>query len=239
MPIFGKEPLKDYFDEPSNTQMSSFTCIASILRFRAARTPKAVALTTLDPRNGKDLVSFTYEKLNSRAEKVHNALRERAYLRKSDKIILFFRRSEVVELAATFFGCIFAGLIPVCVPVPVIPSTGSEEKIDMTFVLAASGAKLAITSQATIKTVGKDIEAAIDAADAASTGYDQYQGAYKENAANNDPAYQNPGSGILFPPMEWWRLPDIPSGSSNARKKVRTAKKASHRGGRISAKGAM
>src|SRR5205807_9077910 len=63
----------------SNTPMSKFDNLASVLRHRAGSVPKQPAYIVLDSR-GKEIAACSWEKLASRAEKVAQVTRDKPNL---------------------------------------------------------------------------------------------------------------------------------------------------------------
>ncbi|EPZ36663.1 Histidine triad (HIT) protein domain-containing protein [Rozella allomycis CSF55] len=94
-------------DELSNTLMQNFTTIAAMLRFRAYQMGDKECVTV----SGKSIESITYGKLNSKAERISQAIKDKQKYKKGDKVILLFDESEMIEYFVGIFSCLYAGLV--------------------------------------------------------------------------------------------------------------------------------
>lgn len=75
-------------------------------------------------------------------------LKTKTQLRKGDRVALVYRKAELLDFFAAFFGCLMAGLIAV-------PINGVEEIAEMKFILANSGATIALTTEHNHRTLTK------------------------------------------------------------------------------------
>ncbi|CAD6200008.1 unnamed protein product [Caenorhabditis auriculariae] len=91
--------------------------LLELLRSRAASAPDH-RLLTLVTAKGAEADTATCASLLKRAERVAGLLTERARLNKGDHVALIFPPS--IDLVAAFFGCLAAGLVPVCIRPPTV-----------------------------------------------------------------------------------------------------------------------
>jgi acyl-CoA synthetase (AMP-forming)/AMP-acid ligase II len=135
-----------------NIEMSKFENIAMVLRHRAKANGKQPAFWVLDPK-GKELVSITWEKLGSRAEKVAQVIRDKSSLYRGDRVALIYRDTEVIEFAVALMGCFIAGVVAV-------PINDLKDYRRLNIVLTSAQAHLALTTEANLKNFQRDITAA-------------------------------------------------------------------------------
>lgn len=143
----------DAVDETSGTSMRSFASIVAILRFRANTNPKQVAFTILDGK-GKEISSITFEKLNSRAERVSQLLKEKSRLQRGDHVALLFRRNEMIDFLVSLYGCFYAGMI--AVPTVTHSLTLEDELTEILFVWESCHVSYVLTTDASYKSITKD-----------------------------------------------------------------------------------
>jgi acyl-CoA synthetase (AMP-forming)/AMP-acid ligase II len=161
--LAGKQSLPDIpaelpevvVDERTNTPLSTFPTIAAILRYRAFSTPKEIAFIQFDER-GKEIASISYEKLNSRAEKIAHYINDKMHVTQGANIALLYKRADVLEYIVAFFSCIFAG----CVAVPIISVNDDIDFQHITFILSTTNAKLGLTLDACLKPYAREIQLA-------------------------------------------------------------------------------
>ena len=136
--------------------MSSFSTIAAILRYRAFSTPKSAAFIVLDAR-GKEMATLTWERLNAKAEKISQVIKEKARrYGKGDMIALVYRKAEIADFIAALYGVFYAGMVAV----PVVTSSASDDLSELAFVLNSSSASLALTTEFNLKGIMKDMATA-------------------------------------------------------------------------------
>lgn len=84
--------------------------LVSLLISHSQNTPTATAVTFVaDPSNSSGHVSLTYESLDSAARRIGSWLHER--FAHGDRALLLYSRA--IEFVPAFFGCLYAGVIPV------------------------------------------------------------------------------------------------------------------------------
>ncbi|CDR32765.1 DMAP1-binding domain-containing protein [Caenorhabditis elegans] len=86
------------------------------LRSRAQSSPDHRILTLVTSKNAEQDTA-TCSTLLKRAERIAGLLTDRARLSRGDHVALIFPPS--IDLVAAFFGCLSAGLVPVCIKPPV------------------------------------------------------------------------------------------------------------------------
>ncbi|CAL2030417.1 unnamed protein product [Caenorhabditis brenneri] len=86
------------------------------LRYRAQQQPEHRLLTLVTAKNAEQDTA-TPTTLLKRAERIAGLLTDRARLNRGDHVALIFPPS--IDLVAAFFGCLSAGLVPVCIKPPV------------------------------------------------------------------------------------------------------------------------
>lgn len=133
-------------------EMSRFENIAAVLRHRAKTNPKQAAYWVLDQK-GKELVSITWEKLSTRAEKVAQVIRDKSSLYKGDRVALIYTENEIIEYAVALLGCFIAGVVAV-------PINDLKNYSRLNVVLTSTQAHLALTTEANLKNFQRDITAA-------------------------------------------------------------------------------
>lgn len=153
MPLEPREvPFAICDPHDSHIEMSRFENIAAVLRHRAKTNPKQAAYWVLDQK-GKELVSITWEKLCSRAEKVAQVIRDKSSLYKGDRVALIYTENEIIEFAVALLGCFIAGVVAV-------PINDLKNYARLNVVLTSTQAHLALTTEANLKNFQRDITAA-------------------------------------------------------------------------------
>ncbi|EHY54763.1 hypothetical protein HRR83_004108 [Exophiala dermatitidis] len=153
MPLEPREvPFAICDPHDSNVEMSRFENIAAVLRHRAKTNPKQAAYWVLDQK-GKELVSITWEKLCSRAEKVAQVIRDKSSLYKGDRVALIYTENEIIEFTVALLGCFIAGVVAV-------PINDLKNYARLNVVLTSTQAHLALTTEANLKNFQRDITAA-------------------------------------------------------------------------------
>ncbi|KIW90324.1 uncharacterized protein Z519_08968 [Cladophialophora bantiana CBS 173.52] len=153
MPLEPREvPFAICDPHDSHIEMSRFENIAAVLRHRAKTNPKQAAYWVLDQK-GKELVSITWEKLCSRAEKVAQVIRDKSSLYKGDRVALIYTENEIIEYAVALLGCFIAGVVAV-------PINDLKNYARLNVVLTSTQAHLALTTEANLKNFQRDITAA-------------------------------------------------------------------------------
>jgi acyl-CoA synthetase (AMP-forming)/AMP-acid ligase II len=153
MPLEPREvPFAICDPHDSHIEMSRFENIAAVLRHRAKTNAKQAAYWVLDQK-GKELVSITWEKLCSRAEKVAQVIRDKSSLYKGDRVALIYTENEIIEFAVALLGCFIAGVVAV-------PINDMKNYARLNVVLTSTQAHLALTTEANLKNFQRDITAA-------------------------------------------------------------------------------
>ncbi|KAF7730847.1 hypothetical protein EC973_001365 [Apophysomyces ossiformis] len=136
----------------NNTDLSHFTDLAQVLRYRAMRhSNKDNAAFTLLDGNGKETGHLSWDKLNARAEKVASLLRKQPGLHFGDRIVLIYRKSEVLEFIVALFGCFFAGMVAV-------PINAAEDLGELLFILDLTTTHIILTTEYNLKAFTKDMQ---------------------------------------------------------------------------------
>ncbi|RMZ82731.1 hypothetical protein DV738_g1503, partial [Chaetothyriales sp. CBS 135597] len=152
MPLEPREvPFAICDPHDSSFEMSRFENIAVVLRHRAKVNPKQPAYWVLDSK-GKEVVSITWEKLHSRAEKVAQVIRDKSSLYRGDRVALVYTEAEVIEFAVALMGCFLAGVV--AVP---INDLGNYPRLNV--ILTSTQAHLALTTEANLKNFQRDLTA--------------------------------------------------------------------------------
>lgn len=136
-------------EDNSNVGMSKFDNIAAVLRHRGRSNPKKAAFIVLDVK-GKELVTITWDKLASRAEKVAQVIRDKSGLYRGDRVALVYRDCEVVDFAIALYGCFIAGVVAV-------PINKQEDFQELTSILAATQSHLALTTDTNLKAFHREL----------------------------------------------------------------------------------
>ncbi|KAI9802093.1 MAG: putative NRPS-like protein biosynthetic cluster [Piccolia ochrophora] len=142
-------PFAVYDPQNPNVLMSKFDNIATVLRHRGRTNPKHPAYWVLDPR-GKEIMSITYDKLASRAEKVAQVIRDKSNLYRGDRVALIYRDSEIIDFAVALMGCFIAGVVGV-------PINNLEDYQKLNVILTSTQAHLALTTDNNLKAFQRDI----------------------------------------------------------------------------------
>eukprot|EP00118_Oscarella_pearsei_P010627 m.66278 g.66278 ORF g.66278 m.66278 type:complete len:1520 (+) comp35377_c0_seq1:125-4684(+) len=121
---------------------------------------KAPCISTVD-MHGKPQVSLTYGKLSSRSQKVCYSLLNKVGGTKADpgvkqgeRVALLYSANEAGGLCAGFFGCLFAGVVPVAIDPPLSKEDTNIQQIG--FLLGSLGISVALTNEATMKLLPRD-----------------------------------------------------------------------------------
>ncbi|KAJ1925202.1 hypothetical protein IWQ60_004695, partial [Tieghemiomyces parasiticus] len=132
--------------------MSTFPSLPALLRYRAARTPKAMAFLGIDNR-GREGPSVTWLRLLQRAERVGKLLRTKGVVCKGDRVALVYRKSEVVDFLVAFYAVLGAGLCAV----PLVATDSLAEMID---ILNVTQTRVVLTTDLNIKALTRDLASA-------------------------------------------------------------------------------
>ncbi|KAF9432479.1 hypothetical protein BGZ76_010766 [Entomortierella beljakovae] len=180
LPLEPRAILEPTLDDITMTPMAQFSNIIEILRFRGGREggvivastsisgkekgdrdsrietdsnakAKAKAFSVIDNK-GRETGSFTWEELMGRAEKISQTILQKTQLRQGARVGLVYRKSEILDFLAAFYGCMMAGMT--AVPINVI-----EEFAEMVYILSYTQTELALTTEYNHKALTRDLNA--------------------------------------------------------------------------------
>ncbi|XP_063679406.1 disco-interacting protein 2 homolog C-like isoform X7 [Bolinopsis microptera] len=106
-------PLDISFDDQDAAKKFEF--LSETLRFRAQKTPEHVLFSLLDSKAHVGH-KYTCSQLHRKAERIAGFTLEKAKLNSGDNVALLFPAG--LELISAFYGCVYAGLVPVCIRPP-------------------------------------------------------------------------------------------------------------------------
>ncbi|XP_030629546.1 disco-interacting protein 2 homolog C [Chanos chanos] len=136
-----------------------FLFLSEILQWRAQTTPDHILYTLLNSR-GALASSLTCLQLHKRAEKIAALLFDRGQLRDGDHVALVYPPG--IDLIAAFYGCLYAGCIPITVRPP-HPQNISTTLPTVKMIVEVSRSVCIITTQAICKLLKtKEASAAVD-----------------------------------------------------------------------------
>jgi len=139
------------------TSMAQFSSIVEILYFRDSTTPDAIAFSTVDNK-GRETRSWTWDHLFDRADKIRQTILNKTTLRRGARVALVFRKSEILDFMAAFYGTMMAGMT--AVPINII-----EELAEMIYILRHTKAELSLTTEYNYKALMRDLQSAHKAVD--------------------------------------------------------------------------
>ncbi|KAI9808164.1 MAG: putative NRPS-like protein biosynthetic cluster [Sarcosagium campestre] len=150
MPLEPRDITFPVFDpHDANVPMSKFDNLAAVLRHRSKTTPRQPAYWVLDPK-GKEILSITWEKFGSRAEKVAQVIRDKSNLYRGDRVALIYRDAEVIDFAVALLGCFIAGVVGV-------PINHFDDYQKLNVILLSTQAHLALTTDNNLKAFQREI----------------------------------------------------------------------------------
>ncbi|PIO32989.1 hypothetical protein AB205_0104640, partial [Aquarana catesbeiana] len=136
-----------------------FLYLADVLQWRAQTTPDHVLLLLLNSK-GAVASSATCLQLHKRAERVAAGLVEKARLNVGDHVALVYPPG--IDLIATFFGCLYAGCIPITVRPP-HPQNLTTTLPTVKMIVEVSKSACILTTQAIMRLLkSKEAAAAVD-----------------------------------------------------------------------------
>ncbi|XP_036419427.1 disco-interacting protein 2 homolog C isoform X2 [Colossoma macropomum] len=136
-----------------------FLFLSEVLQWRAQTTPDHILYTLINSRGavGSSLTCF---QLHKRAEKIAALLFERGQLRDGDHVALVYPPG--LDLIAAFYGCLYAGCIPITVRPP-HPQNISTTLPTVKMIVEVSRSACVMTTQAICKLLrSKEASAAVD-----------------------------------------------------------------------------
>uniref|UniRef100_A0A672HJ01 DMAP1-binding domain-containing protein n=1 Tax=Salarias fasciatus TaxID=181472 RepID=A0A672HJ01_SALFA len=142
-----------------NDQARKFLFLSEVLQWRAQTTPEHVLYTLLNSR-GTVSSSLTCVQLHKRAEKIAAMLSERRHLQDGDHVALVYPPG--MDLVAAFYGCLYAGCVPVTVRPP-HPQNISTTLPTVKMIVEVSRSVCLMTTQLISKLLrSKEASAAVD-----------------------------------------------------------------------------
>ncbi|KAF9203156.1 hypothetical protein BGZ49_006727 [Haplosporangium sp. Z 27] len=178
LPLEPRPILEPTLDDITMIPMAQFSNIIEILRFRGTTTPipstsstatatpttaatlteehfpirpDASAFSAVDNK-GRETGSCTWAEILSRAEKISRTILLKSQLRHGSRIGLVYRKSEILDFLAAFYGCLMAGMT--AVPINVI-----EDFAEMVYILSYTQTELALTTEYNHKALARDLSA--------------------------------------------------------------------------------
>uniref|UniRef100_A0A672NBK6 Disco-interacting protein 2 homolog C-like n=1 Tax=Sinocyclocheilus grahami TaxID=75366 RepID=A0A672NBK6_SINGR len=137
----------------------AFLFLSEVLQWRAQTTPEHILYTLINSR-GAIGSSLTCLQLHKRAEKIATLLYERGQLRDGDHVALVYPPG--LDLIAAFYGCLYAGCIPITVRPP-HPQNISTTLPTVKMILEVSRSVCVMTTQAISKLLkSRDASVAVD-----------------------------------------------------------------------------
>lgn len=124
--------------------------IISSLRIRSHKDSKNTCTAVYDS-SGKEDNSITFEKLNNRAEKISQAIKEKRMFKKGEPIILYFEEHDFSEFIAAFYGVLYSG----CSSIPFV-ANGQNEYQELKSIIDQSGSRLMLASDSNHRMLQKD-----------------------------------------------------------------------------------
>uniref|UniRef100_A0A8C1K9V8 Disco-interacting protein 2 homolog Cb n=1 Tax=Cyprinus carpio TaxID=7962 RepID=A0A8C1K9V8_CYPCA len=135
-----------------------FLFLSEVLQWRAQTTPDHILYTLINSRVTRS--SLTCLQLHKRAEKIATLLYERGQLRDGDHVALVYPPG--LDLIAAFYGCLYAGCIPITVRPP-HPQNISTTLPTVKMILEVSRSVCVMTTQAISKLLkSRDASVAVD-----------------------------------------------------------------------------
>ncbi|XP_009464451.1 PREDICTED: disco-interacting protein 2 homolog A [Nipponia nippon] len=150
---------RDVAQLEDNDQARKFLYLADVLQWRAQTTPDHPLFLLL---NSKGTVASTASciQLHKRAERVAVALMEKGRLNVGDHVALVYPPG--VDLIATFYGCLYAGCIPITVRPP-HPQNLATTLPTVKMIVEVSKSACILTTQAIMKLLkSKEAATAVD-----------------------------------------------------------------------------
>uniref|UniRef100_A0A674A3W2 Disco interacting A n=1 Tax=Salmo trutta TaxID=8032 RepID=A0A674A3W2_SALTR len=150
---------RDVAQLEDNDQARKFLYMQDVLQWRAQATPDHALFLVL---NAKGTVSSTASclQLQKRAERVAVALIEKGRLNPGDHVALVYPPG--IDLIATFYGCLYAGCVPVTVRPP-HPQNLATTLPTVKMIVEVSKSVCILTTQAIMKLLkSKEAAAAVD-----------------------------------------------------------------------------
>ncbi|XP_041432382.1 disco-interacting protein 2 homolog A isoform X5 [Xenopus laevis] len=150
---------RDVSQLEDNDQAKKFLYLADVLQWRAQTTPDHILLLLLNSK-GAVSSSATCLQLHKKAERIAAGLVEKAHLSVGDHVALVYPPG--IDLIATFFGCLYAGCIPITVRPP-HPQNLATTLPTVKMIVEVSKSSCILTTQAIMRLLkSKEAAAAVD-----------------------------------------------------------------------------
>ncbi|KAI4888510.1 hypothetical protein NFI96_016781, partial [Prochilodus magdalenae] len=150
---------RDVAQLEDNDQARKFLYMQDVLQWRAQATPDHPLFLVLNAK-GTVASTATCVQLHKRAERVAVALMERGRLNTGDHVALVYPPG--IDLIATFYGCLYAGCVPVTVRPP-HPQNLATTLPTVKMIVEVSKSVCILTTQAIMKLLkSKEAAAAVD-----------------------------------------------------------------------------
>uniref|UniRef100_A0A7N4NPU3 Disco interacting A n=1 Tax=Sarcophilus harrisii TaxID=9305 RepID=A0A7N4NPU3_SARHA len=150
---------RDVTQLEDNDQARKFLYLADVLQWRAQTTPDHPLFLLLNAK-GTVTSTATCIQLHKKAERVAAALTERGRLNVGDHVALVYPPG--VDLIATFYGCLYAGCVPITVRPP-HPQNLATTLPTVKMIVEVSKSTCILTTQAIMKLLkSKEAGAAVD-----------------------------------------------------------------------------
>uniref|UniRef100_A0A4W3HS65 Disco interacting A n=2 Tax=Callorhinchus milii TaxID=7868 RepID=A0A4W3HS65_CALMI len=150
---------RDISQFEDNDQARKFLFLADVLFWRAQTTPDHPLFLLLNAK-GTVVNTATCIQLHKRAERIAAALLEKARLNTGDHVALVYPPG--VDLIVTFYGCLYAGCVPVTVRPP-HPQNLATTLPTVKMIVEVSKSVCILTTQAILKLLrSKEAAAAVD-----------------------------------------------------------------------------
>ncbi|XP_063286120.1 disco-interacting protein 2 homolog A isoform X3 [Pelobates fuscus] len=150
---------RDVSQLEDNDQARKFLYLADVLQWRAQTTPEHQLLLLLNSK-GTVCSSASCLQLHKKAERVAAGLMEKARLNVGDHVALVYPPG--IDLIATFFGCLYAGCIPITVRPP-HPQNLTTTLPTVKMIVEVSKSSCILTTQAIMRLLkSKEAAAAVD-----------------------------------------------------------------------------
>ncbi|XP_032880319.1 disco-interacting protein 2 homolog A-like isoform X2 [Amblyraja radiata] len=150
---------RDVTQFEDNDQARKFLFLADVLHWRAQTTPDHPLFLLLNAK-GTVVNTATCTQLHKRAERVAAALLEKGRLNTGDHVALVYPPG--IDLIITFYGCLYAGCVPVAVRPP-HPQNLATTLPTVKMIVEVSKSVCILTTQAILKLFrSKEAAAAVD-----------------------------------------------------------------------------
>ncbi|KAJ2415080.1 hypothetical protein GGI10_001937 [Coemansia sp. RSA 2530] len=147
--LYPREIPDEVYSSKLKSIMEGHKSLASVLRFRAGATPNEMAYTCVDTK-GKEIGSWTWAGLHTRAIQVVQLVRQRGVSVWGDRVALVYRKYEMLDFVGSLFGCFYAGLCAV-------PIVAGDSYAELVHVLQSTSSALVLTTELNTKALQKDI----------------------------------------------------------------------------------